>query len=83
VQVNIKHIHQNPTDWSTHVILGLDDINRSRDAKRPDEERAASYTSGTKHIEKAFRANNKNAAAANALSEFFLRKGDTNNVIFM
>jgi RNA polymerase-associated protein CTR9 len=35
---------------------------------------------GTKLIEKAFHANNRSAAAANALCELFLRKGNHSRV---
>ena len=35
---------------------------------------------GTKMIERAFQANNRNASAANALCELFLRKGSYTRV---
>lgn len=41
---------------------------------------AHSFMSGTKMIEKAFNANQKSAAAANALCELFLRKGSYKRV---
>ena len=61
-------------------MLGVDLINQSKDASKPDEERAAAYAAGTKHVQKAFKLNNKAAAAANSLSEFFFRKGELVNV---
>lgn len=41
---------------------------------------ARSFMAGTKLIEKAFNANQKSAAAANALCELFLRKGNSKRV---
>lgn len=38
------------------------------------------FLAGTKMIERAFQANNRNASAANALCELFLRKGSYNRV---
>jgi RNA polymerase-associated protein CTR9 len=61
-------------------MLGIDYINQSKDATKQDEERAAAYAAGTRHVQKSFKTNNKGAAAANALSEFFFRKGDLANV---
>lgn len=61
-------------------MLGIDLINQSKDDSKPDEERAIAYATGSKHIQKSFKMNNKGAAAANALSEAFFRKGDVANV---
>lgn len=61
-------------------MLAIDYINQSKDAGKPDDERAAAYAMGTKLAQKSFRTNNKGAASANALSEFFFRKADLNNV---
>lgn len=61
-------------------MLGIDLINQSKDETKPDDERAVAYATGTKHVQKSFKINNKGAAAANALSEAFFRKGDNANV---
>lgn len=41
------------------------------------------FTVGTRYIERAFKANQKSAAAANALCEFFILKGEHKRVCFM
>lgn len=75
-----KNLHKNPSEWPAHLLLGLEAINASKNPAHPEEERTRSYAIGTKYIEKAFNANNRNAAAANALCDFFLRKGDQKRV---
>ncbi|TDL26025.1 TPR-like protein [Rickenella mellea] len=71
-----RSLEVHPTEWATNLLLGLDSINASKNTSQSDEERAEAYATGAKYIEKAFNANKRNAAAANALSDFFLRKGD-------
>ncbi|KIJ58708.1 hypothetical protein HYDPIDRAFT_171184 [Hydnomerulius pinastri MD-312] len=44
--------------------------------QQTEHDRAQSFLTGTKHIERAFNANRESAAAANALCELFLRKGN-------
>jgi RNA polymerase-associated protein CTR9 len=63
---------QYPSEWTTQLLLGLESINASKSATATDEERASLFLSGTRMLERAFKANNKNAAAANALCEVFL-----------
>lgn len=41
-----------------------------------EDEKAHAFLQGTRLIEKAFNANQRSAAAANALCELFLRKGN-------
>lgn len=62
------------------MLLGLESINASKSEQLTETEKVTSFTTGTKLIEKAFHANNRNAAAANALCELFLRKGNFTRV---
>ena len=71
---------QNPSEWSAQLLLGLDLINTSKGDGISEEKKVKSYAAGTKMIEKAFQANNRSAAAANALFEFFLKKGNHSRV---
>ncbi|KAG1725277.1 uncharacterized protein EDB91DRAFT_1169030 [Suillus paluster] len=61
--------------WSAQLLLGLESINASKTENLSEKDRAQAFLAGTKFIEKAFNANQKSAAAANALCELFLRKG--------
>jgi RNA polymerase-associated protein CTR9 len=67
---------QNPNNSSAQLLLGLEAINTSKNENLPEDERRSAFMSGTKLIELAFKANQKNSAAANALCELFLRKGN-------
>jgi RNA polymerase-associated protein CTR9 len=71
---------QNPGEWPAQLLLGLEAINASKNDNLTEEEMAHSFLTGTKLIEKAFNANQKSAAAANALCELFLRKGNYKRV---
>jgi hypothetical protein len=71
---------QNPDDSSAQLLLGLEAINTSKNERLPEDERRLAFVSGTKLIELAFKANQKNSAAANALCELFLRKGNHSRV---
>ncbi len=71
---------QHPSEWPAHLLLGLEAINASKNSTLDEEDRAKAYSIGAKHIEKAFNLNQRNAAAANALCDFFLRKGDHKRV---
>ena len=63
--------------WAATLLLGLEALNASKDPQAGDDEaRAAAYYKGTKLLERSFKANNKNAAAANALCSYFRRRGD-------
>ncbi|TFY82402.1 hypothetical protein EWM64_g1614 [Hericium alpestre] len=70
-----RSIEMNPSEWSGQLLLGLDALNAGRDPQLSDEERAREIKMGSKLIERAFNANQRNAAAANALCDIFLRKG--------
>ena len=61
-------------------MLGLEAINSSKNENQSEEERRQEFLFGTRLIEKAFNANQKNSAAANALCELFLRKGQNKRV---
>ena len=62
-------------------MLGVEALNASKDAKATEHQRSTSFASGFKHIERAFNANQKNAAAANCLAEFFIRRGDARKAL--
>ncbi|KAG1735969.1 hypothetical protein EDB19DRAFT_1896149 [Suillus lakei] len=70
-----RSLEVNPTDWPAQLLLGLESINASKTENLSEQDRAQAFLAGTKFIEKAFNANQKSAAAANALCELFLRKG--------
>ncbi|KAJ6594521.1 RNA polymerase II-associated protein [Mycena capillaripes] len=70
-----RSLDVNPTEWPAQLLLGLEAINASKNEASSEAERTQSYTMGTRMIERAFKANQKSAAAANALCELFLRKG--------
>ncbi|KAF8637305.1 hypothetical protein AX16_010835 [Volvariella volvacea WC 439] len=70
-----RSLELNPREWSAQLLLGLEAINASKNEAWSEKERASSYLTGTKLVEKAFKTNHKSAAAANALCELFLRKG--------
>ena len=72
--------HQNPGEWPALLLLGLESINASKNDHLMEAERTHAYVTGTKMVEKAFNINKKSAAAANALCELFLRKGDYKRV---
>ena len=72
---------QNPSQWPAQLLLGLEAINSSKHEGQSDNERKHDFFVGTKFIESAFRANQKNSAAANALCELLLRKGQYQKVL--
>ena len=78
--LRLKVTSQNPSEWSAQLLLGLESINSSKNDQLTEPEKARSFLAGTKLIEKAFHANNRSAAAANALCELFLRKGNHSRV---
>ncbi|PPQ83611.1 hypothetical protein CVT25_006296 [Psilocybe cyanescens] len=67
---------ENPSEGAAQLLLGIESVNASKSEKLSESEKARSFVTGTKLIEKAFQANNRNAAAANALCELFVRKGN-------
>ncbi|KDQ55690.1 hypothetical protein JAAARDRAFT_37100 [Jaapia argillacea MUCL 33604] len=71
-----RSIEVNPTGWVAQLLLGLEAVNSGKDESKSREEREHFLVAGTTMIEKAFRANNKSAAAANALADVFLRRGN-------
>ncbi|CAA7261853.1 unnamed protein product [Cyclocybe aegerita] len=71
-----RSLELNPSEWSAQLLLGLESINASKTSGLTEEEKARAFLTGTKLIERAFHANNRSAAAANALCELFLRKGN-------
>ncbi|KAL4073760.1 hypothetical protein V8B97DRAFT_1238806 [Scleroderma yunnanense] len=71
-----RSLEVNPSEWSAQLLLGLESINASKIGNLAEAERAQAFLVGNKHIETAFKANQKSAAAAGALCELFLRKGN-------
>ena len=57
-------------------------MNASKNETLPEEDRRYHYIQGTKSINLAFKANQKNSAAANALCELLLRKGQSEKVSY-
>lgn len=72
-----RSLEVNPSEWAAQLLLGLESINASKSDHSSEATRVHLFTTGTKYIEKAFQQSTRNnAAAANALCEFFLQKGD-------
>jgi RNA polymerase-associated protein CTR9 len=78
--MSCSRLLQNPHEWPAQLLLGLEAVNASKNEASSEAERTHSYTMGTRMIERAFKANQKSAAAANALCELFLRKGSHDRV---
>ncbi|KAI0645859.1 RNA polymerase II-associated protein [Trametes meyenii] len=76
-----RSIEVNPGQWSGQLLLGLEALNASKDESQSEEERREEFLRGTRLIERAFNANQKNSAAANALCELFLQKGQTKRAL--
>ncbi|KAF6763213.1 RNA polymerase II-associated protein [Ephemerocybe angulata] len=72
-----RSLEVNPGEWAAQLLLGLESINASKAEGISEEAKSQSFLAGTKLIERAFQANQKNASAANALCELFIRKGQT------
>ncbi|PPQ73427.1 hypothetical protein CVT24_008133 [Panaeolus cyanescens] len=71
-----RSLEVNPSEWSAQLLLGLEAINASKNDALADSERAEAFVRGTRMVETAFKANKHSAAAANALCELFLKKGN-------
>ncbi|KAH6914432.1 pol II transcription elongation factor [Coprinopsis sp. MPI-PUGE-AT-0042] len=71
-----RSLEVNPGEWAAQLLLGLESINASKAEGLSEEAKSQAFLAGTKMIEKAFQANQKNASAANALCELFIRKGN-------
>ncbi|KAL1945926.1 hypothetical protein VTO73DRAFT_1928 [Trametes versicolor] len=76
-----RSIDVNPGEWSAQLLLGIEALNTSKDEAQSEEDRREEFLRGTRLIEKAFNANQKNSAAANALCELFLQKGQTKRAL--
>ncbi|KAH9988468.1 RNA polymerase II-associated protein [Russula compacta] len=70
-----RSVEVNPSEWSGQLLLGLDALNASKNPDLTEDERIQELMVGSKLIEKAFNCNQRNASAANALCDIFLRKG--------
>ncbi|KIM30492.1 hypothetical protein M408DRAFT_15487 [Serendipita vermifera MAFF 305830] len=71
-----RSLELHPKHWVPELLLGLEALNASKDSKRTEEQRHHAYAVGSKHIERSFGTNQKNAANANCLSEYFIRRGE-------
>ncbi|KAI0081989.1 RNA polymerase II-associated protein [Panus rudis PR-1116 ss-1] len=71
----------NPNDWVPQLLLGLEAVNASKDENQSEAERKSEFLFGTKLIQRAFNTNQRSAAAANALCELFLRKGQNERAL--
>ncbi|KAI0948961.1 hypothetical protein AcW1_008691 [Taiwanofungus camphoratus] len=76
-----RSLEMNPSEWSAQLLLGLEAINASKNENQTPEERTNELLIGTRYVEKAFKANQRNSAAANALCELFLQKGQLNRAL--
>ncbi|KAI0065995.1 TPR-like protein [Artomyces pyxidatus] len=70
-----RSIEVNPSEWAGQLLLGLEALNASKNPDLSDDERTREVMVGTRLIERAFKGNQRNAAAANALCDLLLRKG--------
>jgi len=75
-------LHQQPKHWVPQLLLGLEALNASKDLSKTEEQRTQAFTIGSKHIERSFGINQKNAASANCLSEYFIRRGEPRKVCY-
>ncbi|KAF8585877.1 RNA polymerase II-associated protein [Ramaria rubella] len=71
-----RSLDVNPDEWPAQLLLGLEQLNQSKDWNRSEASRAQAAQTGYKFVEKAFNTNKQSAAAANVLSALFLRKGN-------
>lgn len=74
--INVLIFSQNPNEWPSQLLLGIEQLNRSKDYALLEASRVEAAQIGYKHVEKAFNTNKQCAAAANVLSALFLRKGN-------
>ncbi|KZT71727.1 TPR-like protein [Daedalea quercina L-15889] len=70
-----RSLEVNPNGGAAMLLLGLEALNASKDETQTQEERKSEFLTGTRYIERAFKANQRNSAAANALCELILLKG--------
>ncbi|TFK44271.1 RNA polymerase II-associated protein [Crucibulum laeve] len=73
-----RSLEVNPSEWAAQLLLGIETINGSKGDQVSESEKTYAIHTGTKYIEQAFKANQKSAAAANALCGIFLAKGNYN-----
>ncbi|KAH9948627.1 RNA polymerase II-associated protein [Amylocystis lapponica] len=70
-----RSVEVNPSEWSAQLLLGLEALNASRNEKQTEEQRTHEIIVGSQLVQRAFNANQRNSAAANALCELLLQKG--------
>ncbi|KIY52457.1 RNA polymerase II-associated protein [Fistulina hepatica ATCC 64428] len=70
-----RSLDVNPGLWPAQLLLGIQFVNEAIEVSLSDNERKRLFVSGTNLIQAAFKTNQRNAAAANAMCELFLRKG--------
>jgi RNA polymerase-associated protein CTR9 len=59
---------QDPSSWTSLLLLGLASLNTAREPSQPREERLRLETEGVAYVQRAFKFNNKCSASALALS---------------
>ncbi|KAF9010665.1 RNA polymerase II-associated protein [Cyathus striatus] len=70
-----RSLEVNPKEWAAQLLLGIESVNSSRGDSVTESERTHAIFYGSKLIEQAFKANQRNAAASNALSGLLLQMG--------
>ncbi|EMD33781.1 hypothetical protein CERSUDRAFT_117863 [Gelatoporia subvermispora B] len=70
-----RSVEVNPSEWPAQLLLGIEAINTSKNENQSEEERLSEFLLGTRFVERAFKANQTNAAAANVLCELTIQKG--------
>jgi RNA polymerase-associated protein CTR9 len=78
--ISHRFVLENPSEWSGQLLLGLDALNASKNPDLSEDDRIQELMIGSKLIERAFNSNQRNASAANALCDIFLRKGQYKRV---
>ncbi|OCH88638.1 RNA polymerase II-associated protein [Obba rivulosa] len=70
-----RSLEVNPSEWPSQLLLGIEALNSSKNENQSEEERLNQFLLGTRLVERAFKANQTNAAAANVLCELTIQKG--------
>lgn len=60
----MSHSLQNPSCWPAELLLGLEQLNFSKDVKQPPSSRPPAAIKGLTHLAASFRGSSSNSAAA-------------------
>lgn len=71
-----RSLDLNPNEWPSQLLLGIEQLNQSKEHNRSEAAKVQAAQTGYKHVEIAFNTNKQCAAAASVLSALFLRKGN-------